>query len=278
WGRLVAAVAAELGVDSGVSGDVTSTLPLGAGLSSSTSLVVALAVALGALPTGEGTGAAEPSGAEALARTCRRVEAGASGVPCGIMDQLTIACGVVGAALLIDCAAETVDPVELPEGLVVHAVHSGVRRELGATDYAQRRAECERAEAIIGPLREASEDGVGAIDDPVVRRRARHVVTEIARVEAAVAAARAGDVAHLGKLMDDSHASLRDDFEVSTPGLDHLVENLRALPGVHGARLTGAGFGGCVVAVADAEVPDESIGGWRLKPSGGARLLVDPCS
>ncbi|RMH79865.1 MAG: galactokinase, partial [Actinomyces sp.] len=199
----------------------------------------------------------------------------ASGVPCGIMDQLAVAAGVEGAALLIDCRDETVEPVALPAGVAVHAVHSGVPRRLAGSAYAERRAACEAAEGEIGPLRDATPADVDTLDDPVRRRRARHVVTEIARVRAAVDACRRGDVATVGALMVDSHRSLRDDFEVSIPELDALVERLLAVPGVYGARLTGAGFGGCVVALVDADVPADRVGGWRLRPSGGARLVAD---
>lgn len=264
WGRYVGGVAAEMGLTVGGRGSISSTLPLGAGLSSSASLEAALAVAFG-----------HPGPPGELARLCQRAEQAASGVPCGIMDQLAVAAGVEGAALLIDCRDETVEPVALPAGVAVHAVHSGVPRRLAGSAYAERRAACEAAEGEIGPLRDATPADVDTLDDPVRRRRARHVVTEIARVRAAVDACRRGDVVTVGALMVDSHRSLRDDFEVSIPELDALVERLLAVPGVYGARLTGAGFGGCVVALVDADVPADRVGGWRLRPSGGARLVAD---
>ncbi len=263
WARHVAAVAAAVGATRGGRMTISTTLPVGAGLSSSASLGVAVALALGAA-----------GGPLELARLCRRAEQAATGVPCGIMDQLAVVSGVEGAALLIDCRDLTVEAVPLPDGVVVHAVPSGTTRRLAGSAYADRRAACEAAEREIGPLRDADEAAVATLADPVLRRRARHVVGEIARVDAAACALRAGDVAAVGALMDDSHRSLRDDFEVSTPELDALVEHLGSLPGVHGARLTGAGFGGCAVALVDAAVPAGCVGGWRLRPAAGARLVV----
>jgi galactokinase len=257
--RYVEAVAAEMQVDDGFVGRITSTLPIGSGLSSSASLEVAVALALGF----EGPPLA-------LAELCQRAEQRAVGVPCGIMDQLTIAAGVDGHALLIDFADRSTQPVPIPDGVEVVVVHSGEKRSLAGSAYAERRAECEAAAHHIGPLRDARAREVAALDDAVLRRRARHVVTENERVRTAADALRAGDVVEAGRLMIASHASLRDDFEVSTPALDALVERLVATPGVHGARLTGAGFGGCVVALTRPGVLDE---GWVVQPSGRARRI-----
>jgi galactokinase len=262
WGRYVAAVLAEMGTVEGFAGTVTSTLPIGAGMSSSSSLSVAVALAAGF----------DGSTTE-LARLCRRAETVATGVPCGIMDQLTICAASAGAALRIDCRDETYGPVRLPDQTVVHAVHSGVTRRLAGSEYAERRDACEAAQAIVGPLRDVSIGDTAAIDDPVLRARARHVVSEIARVEAAIEAADQNDAATFGALMVESHESLRDDFEVSIPELDSLVERLCAIPGVHGARITGAGFGGCVVALVDEAVDADVVGGWRVRPSEGAHVL-----
>ncbi|MDH3705714.1 MAG: galactokinase [Acidimicrobiia bacterium] len=259
WARYPAAVAHEMGATTGGVGTVTSTLPAGAGLSSSAALEIALALALGA----------DPDDKMALAWLCQRAEHRATGVPTGLMDQLAILHGQPGAALLIDCRALTVAPVALPAGTAVHAVHCGVSRRLEGSEYADRRRQCEVAESVVGALRDASLAAVEAIDDAVVRRRARHVVTEIARV---AEAAGTDDPHHLGQLMDASHRSLRDDFEVSIPELDDLVEQLRTTDGVYGARLTGAGFGGCAVALVDADIPAEVVGGWRLVPSAGAAV------
>jgi galactokinase len=266
WARYVAGVVAELrdrgsvpGL-AGFSGTVSSTVPTGAGLSSSAALEVAVALALGF----EGTPAE-------LALLCQRAEQRASGVPCGVMDQLASAAGVAGHALLLDCTTLAVDPVPLPEDVEVVAVHSGEARQLAGSAYADRRAEVEAAEALVGPLRTASLDAVAAIEDEVLRRRARHVVTENARVHALAAALRSGSLAEAGALMVESHASLRDDFAVSTPTLDALVARLCAMPGVVGARLTGAGFGGCAVALTRPGAIAARDGIWPLRAAGPAR-------
>ncbi|HMC52545.1 MAG TPA: hypothetical protein VKI64_07270, partial [Acidimicrobiales bacterium] len=240
WGRFVAGVVAALRPAVGGRGLVTSTMPVGAGMSSSTSLMVAVALALGFTGT-----AAE------LAVLLQRAEQAASGVPCGVMDQLTSAAGVAGHALLIDCETLDVTPVAMPGELEIVVVHSGQSRTLVGSAYAERRAQCEAAAAIVGPLRRASLHGLGAIEDETVRARARHVISENGRVVELADALRAGDAVQAGKLMVAGHASLRDDFAVSTPVLDALVEDLVARRGVHGARLMGAGFGGCVVAMTE---------------------------
>jgi galactokinase len=258
WARYVAGVVAEVRPGRGLVGEVRTTLPVGAGLSSSAALEVAVALALGA----------DGSPVD-LARLTQRAEQRASGVPCGIMDQLASVAGRAGHALLIDCTALTVDPVPVPDDVEVVVVHSGEPRTLAGSAYAERRAACEVAEVVIGPLRSAGLDEVARVSDPVVRARARHVVTENARVLAAAAALRAGDVATVGRLMGESHASLRDDFAVSTPGLDRLVARLSATPGVLGARLTGAGFGGCAVAIT---VPGTLAEGWVVRAADGAAL------
>jgi galactokinase len=260
WARYVAGVVAELRPVAGGRGSVRTTLPVGAGLSSSAALEVALALALGH----EGTPLE-------LARLCQRAEQRASGVPCGIMDQLASAAGVAGHALLIDCRSFDVELVPLPADAVVVVVHSGQARTLAGSAYAKRLAGCESAAQQIGPLRDATLDDVASLADPVLRDLAHHVVTENERVRAFVDALRAGDLPAAGSLMYASHTSLRDDFMVSTPALDQLVERLRATPGVHGARLTGGGFGGAVVALCDpsADVP----GGRRLHPSDGAAVI-----
>lgn len=261
WARYVAGVVAEVRPTVGLRGTVDSTVPPGAGLSSSAALEVAVALALGA----EGPPLQ-------LALLCQRAEQGASRVPCGVMDQLASVAGVAGHALLIDCTTLAVEPVPMPGDVEVVAVHSGEPRRLAGSAYAERRAQVEAATALVGPLRDASPALAEAIDDPLLRRRARHVVSENARVHAFVAALRSGDAAAAGALMVDSHASLRDDFAVSTPALDALVERLLATPGVLGARLTGAGFGGCAVALCRPGALEPGQGVWRLRPSAGAQV------
>jgi galactokinase len=257
WGRYVAGVIAEVKPDRGFVGVVDSTIPVGAGLSSSAALEVAVALALGF----EGS-------ARELAAVCQRAEQRATGVPCGIMDQLTSACGRRGHALLIDFAGLDIEYVPIPDAVEVVVVHSGQARALAGTAYAERRAQAEAATNIVGPLRDLPVGGLDRIEDEVVRRRARHVVTENARVVQFVDALADSDFDRAGAVMQASHRSLRDDFEVSTPALDELVERLEATDGVFGARLTGAGFGGCVVALCErGALPDE---GWHVGAASGA--------
>ena len=267
WTRYVEAVLVEMGLPAEGTGCVASTLPVGAGLSSSAALEVATALAAGF--------AGSPL---ELAKLCQRAEERGSGVPCGLMDQLTCAAAVRGSGLLIDFQDESFQPVLIPDSAAIYVVHSGVDRQLAGSEYAERRAACEQAAAELGPLRDADLRGVSELRDPVLARRARHVVSENRRVADFAAALAAGDLHAAGSLMTASHASLRDDFEVSHPALDRLAERLSAQPGIEGARLTGAGFGGCVVALADADVaaddlPDAGAGKWRVYPAAGARLL-----
>ncbi|MBW3667761.1 MAG: galactokinase [Actinobacteria bacterium] len=262
WARYVAGVVAVMRPAGGLRGSVSTTLPLGAGLSSSAALEVAVALALGF----DGTPLA-------LAHLCQSAEQVASGVPCGIMDQLASAAGVEGHALLIDCTSLDVTPVRMPDAVDVWVVHSGVPRGLAGSAYADRRAECDEAAARIGPLRAATVADASSLSDPLLRRRARHVVTENERVGAFADALTAGDIDELGPLMTASHASLRDDFEVSIPVLDELVDRLAATPGVIGARLTGAGFGGCVVALAHPGAT-LSPGARRVRAATGASLTT----
>lgn len=260
WARYVAGIVAVLRPGAGGTGTVETQLPVGAGLSSSAALEVAVALALGFVGS-----------PLELALACQQAEHLAAGVPSGIMDQLASAAGVPGCALLIDCTSLEVTPVPVPESVEVVVVDSGERRALSTSAYAERRRQCEEAAALIGPLREASPEAARSLDDPTLRRRARHVVTENLRVAAFVEALAVGDAAGAGARMTESHASLRDDFDVSKPQLDRLVEELCATDGVYGARLTGAGFGGCVVALA---APGAVHRGWRFRPAGGATVEI----
>jgi galactokinase len=242
WARYVGGVVAVLRPPLGGRGSVQSTLPVGAGLSSSAALEVAVALALGA----------DDRDRAALAAACQRAEHLATGVPCGPMDQLVVAAAVAGHALLIDCTTMECTPVAIPTGVEVVVVDSGQTRRLDQSAYAARRAEVEAAAVALGTgLRRAGLSDADHLADPRLRRRARHVVSENLRVGAFAAALAAGDAAGAGAAMTESHASLRDDFEVSTGALDALVERLTATAGVFGARLTGAGFGGCVVALSE---------------------------
>lgn len=270
WGRHVAAVAELLGADTGIDGTVSTDLPLGAGLSSSAALSVAAALALDA----------PHDDALALAELCQRAEQVATGVPCGIMDQMAVIAARRGHALMIDCASMQTDDLALPDDAAWWVVHSGQGRELAGSAYAERRAECERALEVVGHLPVADPASIERIADPVVRRRARHVRSECERVRDAADALRNGDLVGAGRLMTDSHRSLRDDFEVSSPALDATVAALLDTDGVFGARLTGAGFGGCVVALArpgadiDAVLRATGQRGWKVEASSGALELL----
>ena len=259
WGRFVAAVVQEVRPAHGVRGVVQSSVPIGAGLSSSAALSVACALALGA----------DADDRLALARLCQRAEHAARGVPTGLLDQLASVFGVAGHALAVDCATSAVIPVALPppEELEVVVV-PGPGRRLADTAYAERVAECRRAEAEIGPLAVADRDAVERLTDPVVRRRARHVVTENERVRACVEALTAGDLDRMGRLLDASHRSLSEDYESSTDVIDARCEGLRVRAGVFGARITGGGWGGAIVALARPGALDGE--GWVVRAVDGA--------
>lgn len=259
WGRYVAGVLAEVRPTEGFTGTVSTDIPIGAGLSSSAALEVGMAFALGASGT-----------AVEIAELCRRAEHRASGVPCGIMDQLSIAAGVAGHALMIDCHTLEVVPVPVPEDLEI-VVRFVAHRTLVGSPYADRVAECAAAEREIGPLRLATADDVRRIADPVVRSRAQHVVHENRRVREVAAALRADDRREVGRLMVEGHRSLAELYETSNSVMDAAVDRLCELPGVWGARMTGGGFGGCVVALTEpgAVDPDETT--WKVRPVDGPR-------
>lgn len=235
----------------GFRGLLASDLPQGAGLSSSAALEVAAAWALSG-------GARPPMEPMRLVHVVQRGENGFIGLNNGIMDQFASTFGEPGAALLLDCRSLEHRPVALPlEEVALVICHSGSARRLEASAYNERRAQCDAAAAEIGAhepgirsLRDVTSEMLAAVADRldgVTLARAEHVVTENARVLATVAAFESGDVAAAGRAFLASHASLRDRFDVSSPELDALVEIGSAVPGVLGARLTGAGFGGCTV-------------------------------
>jgi galactokinase len=226
----------------GFEGTIESTVPSGAGLSSSAAVEVAIAGALSAA-------AGVRPGALELAEACRRAEEKASGVPCGIMDQAASVLGRAGHALLLDCGALVYEHVPLPDELVLVVLDSGVRRSLGDGRYADRRREVEAGEP----------------------KRIRHVESENGRVHESVDALRDGDLERLGRILLEGHRSLRDDFEVSIAELDELVERA-VTAGAFGARLTGAGFGGCVLALASpttSEAVAAVAPGWTVTSADG---------
>ena len=234
----------------GASLAVDSDLPPGAGLSSSAALECATALALDGL---HGLDLPRPQ----LATLAQRAENDFVGVPSGIMDQSASLLSRAGHALLLDCRTGVTADVPLDPaaaGLALLIVDTGARHALGDGRYAQRRRECERAAALlgVGSLRDVTSPAeVGRLDDPVLRRRARHVVTENGRVKQAVALLTGGDLAGVGALLCASHASLRDDFEVSWPEADVAVGAAMAA-GALGARMMGGGFGGSALALVPA--------------------------
>ncbi|MFT5086351.1 MAG: galactokinase [Planctomycetota bacterium] len=239
----------------GWEGVIVGDVPLGAGLSSSAAVEMGVARAF-AVSSGLAWDAA------AMALLGQRAENKWVGVNCGIMDQMISARGRAGHALLLDCRTLEGELVPLPEGIAVVVLDTGTRRGLVDSAYNERRAQCETASRFfsVSALRDVDEQTfvrrMRELDE-MTRRRARHVIYENARTERAAAAMKAGDAVALGLLMDESHVSLRDDFEVSSAALDAMVDCARAQPGCFGARMTGAGFGGCAVALVTAERADE---------------------
>jgi galactokinase len=225
---------------------VTSNVPIGKGLSSSASLEVAVARALRdvfALPLDD----------VAIAMTGHRAETAFVGAPVGIMDQMVCSLGDRTTALFLDAWTKAFEKVPIPANVELGVIDSGIAHSHASGAYRTRREECEQAAALLGveKLRDLSTGDlarIGALPDPL-SRRARHVVTENARVLLAVDALRNGDASSLGRLFMESHASMRDDFEVSLPQIDRLVEITTADPRVYGARLTGGGFGGSIVVL-----------------------------
>lgn len=267
WGRYVTGVAHLLQVARGFSGSVSTTLPLGGGLSSSAALELGTALMLGLVNELPALTSLE------LAQLCRRAEHLATGVPCGIMDQLACASGVAGSALLIDCHSLLVSPIEIPRDVNIY-VQFVAHRQLASSAYSDRVAQCAQAEQHIGPLRLAEVGSVRDIDNEILRRRALHVVSENDRVRRATVALTLQDMTTFGQLMNESHQSLCDNFEVSTQQMDEAVRNAQQTPGVFGARMTGGGFGGCIVIVADSTANIDNLEGAMLvKPVGGAEII-----
>lgn len=245
WGDYVIGVARALADQAAASFELaaTSTVPIGAGLSSSAALEVATAIAM-LEPAAGRTPVAE------LARLCRQVENEFIGARTGIMDPFISLAGRAGRALLLDCRSLQARPCPLPNNDYAWLLaDTRIKHDNAGSAYNDRRAACEAAARVIGvpALRDATEDDVNRIPDPVLRARARHVVAENARVLAAVTMLESGDPQALGTVLFASHASLKNDFEVSCEELDALVELAASAPGVVGARMMGGGFGGCVL-------------------------------
>ncbi|MGE5573248.1 MAG: galactokinase [Bacteroidota bacterium] len=249
------------GMDMVVAGDV----PAGAGLSSSAALEVATAVAARAVARQVAGGFDLDD--RALALKCQKAENSFVGVNCGVMDQLASSLGKAGHALFIDCRSYDCEPVPLPCDYPIVICDTGVRRGLRDSEYNLRRSQCEEAVMLlqrrgmrVRSLRDVSPGELARVEPwlpEAVRVRARHVILENDRVLLSMEALRAGRVDEFGRLMVASHTSLRDLYEVSCPELDAMVEVALGIPGVAGARMTGAGFGGCTVNLVHEDAVDE---------------------
>ena len=277
----------------GLDAVVAGSLPIGAGLSSSASLELAAARAF-----------CSASGvrwnAVAMAKLCQHAENDYVGLSCGIMDLYAAADASEGTALLLDCRSLEARPVPVPDHALVVVMDTGSRRGLAGSTYNERRASCEAAVRALSPLRPGLR-ALRDVDEAMLRAgrdrldaityaRAAHVVAEIQRPRAMAKAFEIGDLDTAGRIMNDSHASLRDLYEVSSPELDLMTELARAHPACYGARLTGAGFGGCAVALVRTRAGDEFVtevaAAYRerrpdlsnsalfgCRPSAGARLV-----
>ncbi len=288
WARYVAgmiSLLAEHGVEcNGFDASITTTIPIGASLSSSAALEVATGFAVC------GLAGVTPNPVD-IAKLGQRVENEIIGIQSGIMDQLISAVAAEGFATRIDCRSLHTESVSIGSGVRILILDTMTRRELVDSEYDLRRASCERAAQALGvdKLRDAKLADVNAMDDGVDKRRAHHVVTENDRVERAVDALEAGRLAEFGQLMNESHESLSVDYEVSSEALDHMAQLARSEQGCLGARMTGGGFAGSAVALVEANAAgqvSEAISAawnetygvtpdiWDVLPSPGASVSV----
>jgi len=270
---------------------VSTDVPLGAGLSSSAALEVSSAHALL-------TASGLPFDPIAIAKICQKAENDYVGMRCGIMDQYVSACGVAGHALLIDCRSLESRNVPIGPNLRLVVTNSTVRHRHAGGEYNARREACEEGVRLLKPalgpitaLRDVTPEGLetnrNRLPD-LIYRRCRHIVTENARVLEAERALIAGDFAACGKAMNASHASMRDDFEITCPEVDFLADLAQGAEGVYGSRMTGGGFGGCTVSLVEAGAVERLsqilVDGYRVgcgldaevyvcSPSDGARLV-----
>ena len=245
WGRYVASVLfelAQLGIAvPGFTGEISTTIPIGSGLSSSAALEIAIArtalsIAQVELPDTD------------IALLCQRAEHIASGVPCGIMDQLCIAVGRPHTATLIDCHTLDVQHIAMPDEIEV-VTRFVSHRTLVGSEYSDRVTDCRHIEEMIGPLRLANLGDAEQISDQRLFRRAQHVISENQRVRDFASALSRKDFGIAGQLMLESHQSLANDFETSNATMDQAVKTMMSEPGILGARMTGGGFGGCIVGI-----------------------------
>jgi galactokinase len=273
--RGVAYFLEEQGIElSGLNAVVIGDVPIGSGLSSSAAVEVSTAYAWQIL-------VGFRMSRVGLALLCQRAESEFVGMNCGIMDQFVSALGQRDHALLIDCRSLEYQPVPLPAGAAVVVADTRKQRGLMDSEYNTRRRECEEGVQIlqrylpqVQALRDVSTDQFAEYQGQLpenVRRRCRHIVYENERVLRGVAALQAGDLVAFGRLMNESHASLRDDYEVSCPELDIMAEAAWKVEGVYGSRMTGAGFGGCTVSL----VAEEAVESFRNRVAAAYEEATD---
>ncbi|CAK1546944.1 unnamed protein product [Leptosia nina] len=285
WANYVKGVLANFPVAvRGFDAVIVSDVPMGAGVSSSASLEVAFFTFLESL-TGQRTGLVEK------AKLCQKAEHEFPGMPCGIMDQYIVSMGKKDHALLIDCRSLQATQIPLQtDDAVILVINSNVKHQLTGSEYPLRRAQCQEAAKVLKlpSLREAHSEDLGELkrltSDPDVIKRAKHVVEEIKRTEDAATLLPKKDLEEVGRLFYESHDSLSKLMEVSCPELDQLVDIMRSSPGVYGARMTGGGFGGCMIALVEEKYV-EDVKSRVLKeykgnptfficnPSDGAKIL-----
>lgn len=279
WSDYVLGVAQQLQRDgvtiTGADVYIWSTVPLGAGLSSSAALEISTAFAF------LGPRSMDPV---EIVRVGQRAESQFVGMPCGIMDQYTAVFGRAGEAVQIDCRSLEHEYVKLPEDLRIVAVNSMVKHELGTSAYRERVAECQAAvgaiqafEPDVKSLRDVSLGMFERLQDSIPtlpRRRARHIISDSQRVLDLAAAARTGDLAEMGRLFIASHRSMQYDYEISCEEVDFLVDTAIKIPGVYGARMTGGGFGGCTVNLIRPDAVDAFR--ERIMDAYGERYTIVP--
>ncbi|MBI2773776.1 MAG: galactokinase [Chloroflexi bacterium] len=277
WIDHVIGPAKLLGLERGYDADLSSHIPMGAGLGSSGALGVAM---VRALSDAFGLGIDDL----AVARIAQRSENEFAGTPSGILDQMAASLARASEALLVDCRSLEFERIRVPQAFEIVVIDSGQRHEHRSGSYADRRRECEAAARMLGvaQLRDVPPGDLARVDalpEPL-RRRAHHVVMENARVIQAAVALRTADVVAFGAFLDASHISLRDDFEVSTPEIDVLVDLVREQDGVHGARIQGGGFGGSIVAIADEgaghHAAARAVADYVGRTGLAARTLIPP--
>lgn len=286
WSDYVRGVAVELERSgytlAGANISVMSSLPMGAGLSASAALEVAFGFAM-LRATGEEVDRLE------LAKICQRAENEFVGMRCGIMDQFISCCGVEGSALLLDCRTLEARAIPIAPRVRIVVCNTMVHHQLATSAFNERRRECEEAVTLLSDamrgvlaLRDVSVESLAqhaSLLPETILRRARHVVTENARVIEAVTACETCNFAEIGRLMNASHESLRLDYEVSCPELDLMVDLAREAPGVFGARMTGGGFGGCTVSLVDATAAEDfaEIVGPAYEKATGLEPMIFSC-